>query len=260
VQAASATHLKKNPVTETIKTYKMQTAKKTVKERFKRIGNIALFLTGLATGYSFCHLFNAAHHRLQGIGKTDAAIPAAIRPSVLQNEVAATQKETDRQVAVAEKKNGELKRELDRTATALQKAKEKTVRLQSQLYVAIEQWPQPEPYSGDYGETVSLPATDNMPAILDSLVSVNGQKDSLCQNMTANLGLQLTVKDSIIAAKDRNTLLLKGDFETSIAAQQFFRDENRKLEKKLRRQRLGGKIKSAGLFILSGLALKSILH
>jgi hypothetical protein len=252
--------LKKNQATKTIKTHNMQTAKKTMKEKFKRIGNIVLFLTGLATGYSFCHLFNAAHHPLQGIGKTNVSVPAAVRPAVLQKETAAAQKETDRQVMAAEKKNGELKRELDRTATALQKAKEKTANLQSQLYGAMEQWMQPVTYSSGYLDTVPLPAPDDMPAVLDSLVSVNAQKDSLCQSMTANLGLQLTVKDSIIAAKDRNTLLLKGNFETSIAAQQYFRDENRRLEKKVRRQRLGGKLKSAGLLILSGLALKSIIH
>lgn len=238
----------------------MQTAKKTMKEKFKQIGNIVLFLTGLATGYSFCHLFNAAHHPLQGIGKTTASIPAAVRPAVLQKETAASQKETDRQVALAEKRSGELRQELGRTATALQKAKEKTARLQSQLYGAIEQWTQPVRYSGDYLDTVPLPAPGNMPAVLDSLVSVNAQKDSLCQSMTANLGLQLNVKDSIIAAKDRNTLLLKGNFETSIAAQQYLTAENRRLEKKVRRQRLGGKLKSAGLLILSGLALKSIIH
>ncbi len=238
----------------------MQTAQKSFREKFKRFGNILLFLTGMATGYSFCHLFHAAHHPLQGIGKTTAAIPAAIKPAVLQKEVAASQKETDRQVMAAEKKNGELQRELSSTASALQKAKVKTVRLQSQLYNAIGQWRQTEPYTGDYTETVPLPGPANMPAVLDSLVFENTLKDSLCRSMTENLGLQLTVKDSIISVKDRNTLLLKKDFETSIAAQQFFRDENRRLEKKLRRQRLGGKLKSAGLLILSGLALKTIIH
>ncbi len=226
----------------------------------QRIRNILLFLTGMATGYSFCQLCSTAHHPLPGSGQTNTSVPALVKPAVLQKEVAAAQKETDRQIAIAEKKNGELKRELDRTATALQKAKDKTTRLQSQLYSAIRQWPQPEPYSGDYGGTVPLPPPNDMPALLDSLVSVNAQKDSLCQNMTATLGLQLRVKDSVIAAKDRNALLLKQNFEISIAAQQYLRDENRKLEKKVRRQRVGGKLKSAGMLILSGLALKSLIH
>ncbi len=223
----------------------------------QRFRNILLFLTGMATGYSFCHLFSHAHRTAAGNPAAAVTARVAKNPAVLQKEVAASERTTDAQIELTEKRSAVLKGELQQTKAALKKASEKNLRLQAQLYQAFETQAIVLPESQD---TASLYPPDNVFATLDTIIAVNAVKDSLHNSITQNLQLQLDNKDSAMAAQVRHIDLLRQDFDLSIASQSLLKTENRKLEKKLKRQKLGGKIKSAGLLILSGLALKSILH
>lgn len=235
----------------------METTIKTKTLSFKRFRNILLFLTGMATGFSFCHLFSSVHHNHTGNSSTAVTVPVAKHPAVLQREVAASQKTTDRQLALTEQKSSQLKQQLRQSETALKNAKEKNYRLQVQLYQAFEQ---ADNRLADSTVAQLLPPPDNVLAMLDTLAFAAAQKDSLYESIMANMQLQLDNKDSAIAVRDKHTGLLKQDFDISIASQQLLRDENHRLEKKVKRQRFAGKLKSAGLLILSGLALKSIIH
>lgn len=235
-----------------------QTNKKTNRNaNWQRFRNILLFLTGMATGYSFCHLFNHAHRSAAGNPAAAVTARVAKNPAVLQKEVAASERTTDAQIELTEKRGTLLKGELQQTKAALKKAREKNLRLQAQLYGAFETGATVLPDSPDTG---SLYPPDNALATLDTIIAVNAVKDSLHNSIAQNLQSQLDNKDSAIAAQAGHIDLLRRDFDLSIASQSLLKTENRKLEKKLKRQKLGGKIKSAGLLILSGLALKSILH
>jgi hypothetical protein len=225
---------------------------------WQRFRNIVLFLTGMATGYSFCQLCSPAHPSTAG--KPVAAITerAAKNPAVLQKEVAVSEKTTDAQIALATQRSSALKVQLQQTETALKKAAEKNYRLQVQLYQAYEKPPVMELPENTNTPTIYPP--DNILATLDTLAALTAEKDSLHNSITQNLLLQLDNKDSAFAAQSRHVNLLRQDFDISIEAQLLLKTENRKLEKKLKRQKVGSKLKSAGLLILSGLALKTILH
>jgi ribosomal protein L16 Arg81 hydroxylase len=235
-----------------------QTNKKTNRTaNWQRFRNILLFLTGMATGYSFCHLFGNAHRAAAGNAAATVTAGVAKNPAVLQKEVAASERATDAQIELTEKRSEALKSELQQAKAALKKAGEKNLRLQAELYSAFETAATVLPESRD---TAILYQPDNVFAALDTLIAVNAVKDSLHSNIAQNLQSQIDNKDSAIAAQGRHIEVLRQDFDLSIASQTFLKNENRRLEKKLKRRKLGGKIKSAGLLILSGLALKSILH
>jgi hypothetical protein len=259
VQAALATLLKRKPVTKTIKnkqSKKMDANNKTTTQPFKRFRNLLLFLTGMATGYSFCHLCSSAHRLHHHHSNSAVTIPAVKNPAVLQKEVAVSEKNTDRQLQLTEQKNNLLKQQLQQSENVLAKAKQKNYQLQVQLYEAFAA-PAIQPDS-PYTEYINSPGT--ILAALDTLAAVTAIKDSLHTSITANLQLQLDNKDSAIAAQDSHIRLLKNDFDIGMATIQILQTDNRKLARKIKRQRVVSKLKSAGLLVLSGLALKTLIH
>ena len=224
---------------------------------YKRFRNTLLFLTGMATGFSFCHLFGSAHHNHTGNGAAVVAVPVAKNPAVLQGEVAASQKATDRRLSLAEQKSSQLKQQLRQSETALKDAKERNHRLQVQLYQTFER-ADTVPVDSTVLPQPAMPA--NLLEMLDTLAAVGAEKDLLHDDIVNNMQLQLDNKDSVISVKDRHIGLLKQDFDLSIASQQLLTEENRRLGKKIKWQRFVGKVKSAGLLVLSGLALKSLIY
>ena len=234
----------------------METNKKTTSSTaYKRFRNMVLFLTGMATGFSFCHLFSNVHHNNAGKGTAVVALPVAKDPALLQKEVVASEKATAKQLALAEQNNSRLKNRLRQSESALKDAKEKGYRLQVRLYQSLEQ---PDSLPSD--STVAFAPSGNVVEMLDTLVAVGAEKDLLHDSIVQDLKSQVENRDTVISVQDSHIALLRHGFDLSIASQKLLTEENMRLGKKIKRQRFAGKVKSAGLLILSGLALKSLIH
>jgi chromosome segregation ATPase len=218
----------------------------------KNFKTIITLLIGITIGFSFCQLF----HR----NADDSDIPAPTvqaDAATIKTEVAKIEKQYQQKEDSLNEHNDSLGSRLKQTETALTKAKRKNGELQQQVYTLIDR----QSIFEQEKDTASYFSNcDSLARLTSQLIIYSAEKDSLSQISIETLGAQVQNRDSAIVLKLSQYQQLKTTLSQTLSNQQALQKEVKQLRKKFKRQRFWGKLKNAGLLILSGLAAKQLLH
>jgi len=218
----------------------------------KNVKTIITLLIGAVIGFSFCHLF---HRDCSGdnfpvaISDTKAT---ELEKKMQQTETVYQQKEDS-----INQTNTNLYQKLQETQTALTKTKRKNSQLQTQVYSLIDKqgiYKEENDTSGYYS------MCDSLAKISSQLIVFSNEQDSLRQISIETLGSQLQNRDSAIVLRYSQYQNLKSTLNQSLSQQQILEKEVKHYKKRFKRHKFFGKLKTAGLLILSGLAAKQLLH
>ena len=218
----------------------------------KNFKTIITLLIGAVIGFSFCHLF---HRDCSGDN-----VPVAsqdFKSSELEKKMQQTETVYQQKEDSITHNNASLTEKLQETQTALNKTKRKNNQLQSQVYSLIDK-------QGVYKEEKDTSAyysmCDSLAKISSQLIIFSNEQDSLRQISVETLNSQVKNRDSAIVLKYSQYQDLKSTLNQSLMQQQLLEKEAKFYKKKFKRQRFFGKLKSVGLLIISGLAVKQLIH
>ncbi len=218
----------------------------------KNFKTIITLIIGITIGFSFCQLF----HR----NADDSDIPAATLQadaSTIKTEVAKIEKQYQQKEDSLNEHNDSLGSRLKQTETALTKAKRKNGELQQQVYTLIDR----QSIFKQEKDTASYFSNcDSLARLTSQLIIYSAEKDSLSQISIETLGSQVQNRDSAIVLKLSQYQQIKTTLSQTLSNQQALEKEVKQLRKKFKRQRFWGKLKNAGLLILSGFAAKQLQH
>lgn len=184
------------------------------------------------------------------------SIANTISPKTLEKTIIKSEKLAAVKMDSLNTKNEKLKTELKETEAILETSKQKTASLQTQIFDLLDrrfEEQQNHPFPKD-----SL--CDSLAAAYLLLLSASEQKDSIYEDVTANLESQLTNKDSAIVIHQREYAELKSAFTSGISHQKELASQNAFLAKTVRKQKLKSGLLSAAMFLISGAAASYIIH
>lgn len=211
---------------------------------------LILFSIGLLIGLfiSFTYYSNTVEKQLS---KWEAAAPKQLQTKVIVAEKAYSQKSDSFQ-----KQNVSLQAALKATKRELATAKEKVHSLHLTLYELLDE--RFEDASVSSAEMDASP--DSLATHVADLMQISIEKDSLYESAITNLEVQANIKDSVIAIKDQQYSQIKASFEESIRGQEVLLQQNKQMDKKVRRQKLKSKLLSGALLVITGAATTIFLQ
>lgn len=204
-----------------------------------------LLCIGFVLGFYFCLLFSGCGHtRLPSPGV------AVVKPAIIKRQVADVQATYQGRIDSLAAATGKLQTSLRTTRMDLEKAKRQNRVLQTQIYDLLDRSAIAAP------DTVSrLTDCDSLQLKVRDLVSNDNSKDSLYEDVQANLQLQISNKDSTIRVQQDQRLALQESFEKSLRQQDTLRFENIDLRKTIRHQKRAGIFRTIGLAVAAALTL-----
>lgn len=218
----------------------------------KNVKTIITLIIGATIGFSFCQLF----HRKCDTDLVSVPVVEA-NVSFAKKQLQETENKYQQKEDSLNLHNSQLTEQLRQTSTALTKAKKKNNQLQQQVYTLIDR-------QGIYKEIKDTAAyysnCDSLANLASQLIVVAGEQDSVSQISIQTLGQQVQNRDSAIVLRMQQYQNMKSTLNESLFKQELLSKEVKQYRKKFKRQRLWGKVKTAGLLILSGLAAKQILQ
>lgn len=212
--------------------------------------NLLCFAVGLLSGLFLGLMYGAA---VFGNNPLPVSVPSS---KELKKEVTHFEASYAKSFDTLKKENDKLTSELTATKSALQKAKQRSIDLQGQVYGLLDR--RFEMQQADTPMTTT--PCDTLSAMVNDLMQAGAQKDTLYEEVTGNLEKQLANKDTTIALKNVQYADLKTAFEKSIQGQQLLADQNMQLSKQYKRQKVKSKLLSAILIALSGAAATYFIH
>jgi hypothetical protein len=213
--------------------------------------NIILsFFVGLIIGCISAALFNAFDV------DSEASIPNT-NFNELQKEAVKTETFYQKKIDSLKARSVGLNTALKGTKAELNKAKQKNNSLQTAIYQLLE-----KQYEGGGDSTGSEQdySCDSLKDTVKNLMEVSTQKDSLYEMVTQNLEEQLTLKDSSNAFKDQEFSKLKESFSESISQANSLFEQNKLLQKLLKKQKAKSRVVSGLLLVIVGAAANYLIH
>lgn len=212
--------------------------------------NLLCFAIGVLFGTFLSLVYCTA-----ALGINQPLIPVA-SPEELKKEVEQTETVYAKSFDTLKKHSDKLRTELATTKVDLQQAKQRSKALQGQVYSLLDSRFEKQRANAT---ATSLPC-DTLATAIDELMQANATKDTLYEQMTANLEEQIRNKDTTIALKDAQYADLQNAFNKSIESQELLAAQNKLLNKEYKKQKVKSKLLSAVLFALSGAAATYFLH
>lgn len=209
---------------------------------------LVILSVGFALGFYICSLFN-------GCGRRTAPVPQITieKPEKIQKQVAAVQAGYQSRIDSLDAAQKKLQSTLQTTQAALAQAKKKNLVLQTQIYDLLDR-----PASADTATMIA--DCDSLKGKVQDLVTNSNAKDSLYEDATTNLELQVRNKDSTIQVQQEEYQALKASLNQSLGQQQWLQLENTALQKTVRHQKFKGTLKTIGLAIAAVLATHYLTH
>ena len=212
--------------------------------------NILSFLFGLLLGIALTFLF-------QFLMIDDYTPPVKkVEIKSIEKQVAKSEVNYEKTVDSLRSQSVKLQVQLSDTKTELTKAKQRAYSLQVTVYELLDKRLENEA-NGNANNTTSC---DSLIVTVEDLMHSSSVKDSLYEKVNSNLEEQVKNKDSTIALKEAQYLDIKSAFKKSIENQNELLDQNRLLDKQVKKQKFKSKVLSAALFILTGAAANYIIH
>jgi hypothetical protein len=208
---------------------------------------LAILLSWLC-GLACCQLF-IGNKKEQRIPATDAA--------TLQQQVLQTEAVYQEQAASLQQLNSELNHVLQRTMASLKITQQKNHHLQETLQQNIRNR---QYYKQERDTAQQLAYCDSISRQTTAFIQLTRQQDSLQASVHTNLLEQLHNRDTILLVKEEQYRFLRRQFDNSLLQQQSLEENIAACQRKIKRQQLGSKLKTAGLVFLSGLVIKQLMR
>lgn len=218
----------------------------------KNLKPIFTLLIGAVIGFSFCQLF----HRTDS-GGMDPVVLHDFKSAELEKKVKETETAYQQQTDSLTKKSNELNKTLKETQLALNKTKKTNIQLQTQVYDLIDHQ---QVNKENYDTASYISGCDSLEKKTVELITASNQQDSIHEAVIINLTEQLQNKDSAILLKDQLYQSLKSNFDQGLLQQKVWEQQAKYFKKKIKRQKLGSRLKSIGLLVLSGLAARQLIY
>lgn len=187
----------------------------------------------------------------------DPVVLHDFKSTELEKKVKETETAYQQQTDSLTKKSNELNKTLKETQLALNKTKKTNIQLQTQVYDLIDH----QQVNKDNYDTASyISGCDSLEKKAVELITASNQQDSIHEAVIINLTEQLQNKDSAILLKNQLYLSLKSNFDQGLLQQKVWEQQAKYFKKKIKRQKLGSRLKSIGLLVLSGLAARQLIH
>jgi len=205
--------------------------------------------------HSFLFLFGVAFGLFLSAMYSKLLIDVPL-PPVSKQPAVELKKEVEKQETSYAKRFDSLKKQSHHLEVALidakaslAKAKQNSRKLKLQVCQMIENGRYPiDSIIGN------APYCDSLVVAVEYLMQSSVEKDSLYEKVTVNLEDQLKNKDSTISLKDEQYAVVKTAFNKSLANQEVLVNQNKLLNKQVRKQKLKSKILSAVLLMVTGAA------
>lgn len=212
--------------------------------------NILSFLFGLLLGIALTLLF-------QFLMIDDYTPPVKkVEIKSIEKQVSKSEVNYTKTVDSLRSQSVKLQVQLSDAKTELTKAKQRAYSLQVTVYELLDKRLENEA-NGNANNTTSC---DSLIVTVEDLMHSSSVKDSLYEKVNSNLEEQVKNKDSTIALKEEQYLDIKSAFKKSIENQNELLDQNKLLDKQVKKQKFKSKVLSAALFILTGAAANYIIH
>lgn len=212
--------------------------------------NILSFLFGLLLGIALTLLF-------QFLMIDDYTPPAKkVEIKSIEKQVAKSEVNYKKTVDSLRSQSVKLQVQLSDTKTELTKAKQRAYSLQVTVYELLDKRLE----NDANGNANNATSCDSLIVTVEDLMHSSSVKDSLYDKVNSNLEEQVKNKDSTIALKEEQYLDIKSAFKKSIENQNELLDQNKLLDKQVKKQKFKSKVLSAALFILTGAAANYIIH
>jgi hypothetical protein len=212
--------------------------------------NILSFLFGLLLGIALTLLF-------QFLTVDDYSPPVKkVEIKSIEKHVAKSEVTYTKTIDSLKVKSAKLQVQLSDTKTELTKAKQRASSLQTTVYELLDKRLE----NDTKGNTGNDTSCDSLMITVDDLMQSSNLKDSLYEKVTSNLEEQVKNKDSTLVLKEAQYLDIKAAFSKSIDNQKELLDQNKLLDKQVKKQKFKSKVLSAALFILTGAAANYIIH
>lgn len=212
--------------------------------------HLLLFALGLAIGLfiSFTYYSNSVETQLS---KWEAAAPRN-----LEAKVKVTQKVFDQKADSFQKQNVSLQADLKATKKDLATAKEKVYSLHLTLFELLD-----KRFEDSNSNLKAVDAScDTIVHHVAYLMQTSLEKDSLYEKAIANLEEQSKNWDSTLAVKDHQYREIKAAFMESVKGQEGLIQQHKLLEKRVRVQKLKGKLLSGAVLVITGAAATIFLQ
>lgn len=187
-------------------------------------------------------------------------------PEMLKQQADSIKANYQAKITELETRNSHLQQELSTTKAQLKAAKTKTKSKAATIKKIIE----PKGYpakellkkadSFSVVENSSLLPCDSLVEEVTQYMKLNETEDSLYEAQIAAQDSIIEVKDAVIAFKDSAHAALDKVFNQSLQEQDKLLSENRQLRKRLKRQKLKGKLLAFGSAVLSGLVTHYLIQ
>ena len=210
-----------------------------------KIYNILCLIIGLITGVGYSLVLN--HDSPKPIAQT-IQHPVDILTESLELEARYQSK-----VDSLAKTNTTLAYKASDTKSELQKAKHNNKVLLELVDTLIAR-----SYTTD--TAAKLANCDSMAATMQDVIASTNERDSLYECLTATLELQVSNRDSVITVQKEEYTCLKLSFDKTLLQQDMLLTQNLQLGKQVKRMKVKNKLLSAGMAIVSGIAVYSLLN
>ncbi len=205
---------------------------------------IIYIVLGIVIGIAITKLFTSSNPCPE--------ITAIAKPSLLKEQTSKKAMQFQNKVDSLQVVAKDLSNNLITSKASLAIAKNRTLVLQKQLVAATEN----KIVSNKEVGALDCPPEEDL---LTELIEVNTYKDSLYETIDSTRVQQLQNKDAALAVKDSMYIALQQSFEQSMAEQQILYTQNSLFRKQIKRQRLGSKVVSAAILIVSVSAVNFLL-
>jgi hypothetical protein len=183
-------------------------------------------------------------------------VETIVVPDNIAQQLSTVKKEFDKETTALKANALQLQKEAINSKTQLEKIKKKNLVLQTQVYDLLD-----KKGLDNTADTLQMLAVcDTLQTRVNELLETATIKDSLYENVTANLEVQLSNKDSTIAVRDDAYQALKISLDQSLLQQKIVIDQNKNFQQLIKRQKTKSKLVSAGLLVLSGVAANYLIH
>lgn len=208
----------------------------------KKQNLLLLILLSWLAGLACCSLFTGRNKKL-------SVSPASIGIKTITHQLKQAEENHQRSILAVQQQNRQLQSALQNNRAALTALNRQNKSLRASLQNAIRQQQQ---YKADNDTVQLISQCDTLVAAGLAYMASAEQKDSLQESVTQNLLTQLHNRDTIISLQKSFYSQLRKEFDNtlSVVMQQ---------QKTIRKQRITGTLKNAGLLILTGFLLKNHL-
>jgi hypothetical protein len=208
-----------------------------------------IFSIGLALGLFLSHMYRTFYDNVSPIVITKES------PKTLEAQVSRNENAYSKTFDSLKRQSIKLQIDLKDTKAALNTVKAKNYSLQVQVYDLLDRHFEKKQGNNSDGDN-----GDSLASTVEELMQTSNEKDSLYEEASMNLEEQIKNRDSTIAGKDQQYQEIKEAFKKSTEEWKNTINENKSLNKKVKKQKFKSKILSAALLLFAGAATNYLIQ